>query len=95
MRRVARIHRMRPFVSAVALRLYALAGILAVLGSLVSVPNVLKNFATAGLSGAGSFAYAAVANTTLIVQALAVAFALVALVAMRDAVRAALTPRYA
>ncbi len=84
MRRVARIHAIRPYASGFALSLYAILASLAVLGLSASLADVARNLVTAGASGALSFAYAAVANTTFAVQLTLAVFLTACLFAARD-----------
>ncbi len=84
MRRVARIHALRPFVSGFALSLYAALAALAAIALSASLGNVVENLAAAGLSGMGSFLYAAVANTTFVVQSALAVFLAACVAVARD-----------
>lgn len=59
----------RKALSAYALKAYAFVAAAAAVLALVSVKSVIANLMAVGLSGAGTFLYAAIMNTTPAVQA--------------------------
>lgn len=87
MRRVARVHALRPYVSGFALSLYAAFIALAALALSSSLTHVAQNFLAAGAAGALSFLYAAVANTTFVVQLALAAFLAACVSAVRGFVQ--------
>lgn len=74
----------RKMLSPRALKLYALALAGVAVMALVSIQNVLANLMAVGLDGVGTFLYAAIANTTPVVQvSTLIAFVMAALL-VRD-----------
>jgi hypothetical protein len=75
----------RKATSSYALKAYAFVAALAAVLALVSVKSVVANLMAVGLSGVGTFLYAAIANTTPAVQASTVVALIFAALLVRDA----------
>lgn len=67
-----------------ALKLYALIAAGGSVAALVSVPDVLANVMTVGVQGFATFLYAAVANTTPMVQVSTAVAVIMAALLVRD-----------
>ena len=86
MRRVARVHALRPYASPLALKVYAALAALAALALSASLANVTANLVAVGIGGAFTFLYAAVVNTTFVVQLALAVFLTACVFAARDLV---------